>query len=249
MAGHSHSKNIKHKKDAVDQARGKLFSKISRLIIVAAKHGGGDPEMNLKLRYSIDKARSVSMPWENIDRAVKRGTGELEGGELEEVTYEGYAPGGVAILCEALTDSRARTAGEVRKTFEFNGGKIGTPGSVSWMFKLKGLFVVEARSVDEDRLLSVALDAGAEDVTRVDERFEILCEPTQFQTVIRAFDDSRIATTSAELRQIPTTQLDPDPDTARQVLHLIEALDDMDDIQEVYSNANIPDSVNAETDV
>src|SRR5437867_3982378 len=218
MAGHSHWKSIKHKKGAADAKRGKEFSKLSRLIIVAAKHGGGDPDMNLRLRYAIDKARSVSMPWENIDRAVKRGTGDLEGGQLEEVTYEGYGPGGVAVLCEALTDNRNRTAGEVRKTFEVNAGKLGGAGCVAWMFKPKGVFVVDAKTVEEDRLLEVALEAGAEDVKRVEQTFEVVCDPAQFQGITKALEGARIATTSADLTQVPSSMIDLDGETGKKVL-------------------------------
>ena len=243
MAGHSHAKNIKHKKDAADARRGKVFSKLSRLIMVAARHGGGDPDMNLRLRYSIDKARAANMSWDSIDRAVKKGTGELEGGQLEEVPYEGYGPGGVAVLCEALTDNRHRTAGEVRKTFEVHGGKVGTAGCVAWMFKPKGVFVVEAKFVEEDRLLEVSLDAGAEDVKRSDDMFEVICDPAQFQNVKKALDAARIATTSADLTQLPSTWIDLDAETGKKMLGLIDALDDMDDIQNVYSNSNIPESI------
>ena len=240
MAGHSHSKNIKHKKDAADQKRGKVFSKLSRLIIVAAKHGGGDPEMNLRLRYAIDAARAVSMPIDNIERAIKKGTGELEGGQLDEVNYEGYGPGGVAILVEALTDNRARTAGEVRNTFESLGGKVGTAGCVAWMFKSKGLFLIDCKHVEEDRLLEVALDAGAEDVKRVDDLFEVTCDPTQFAAVKKALEAARIATESGSISQLPSTMIDVDEETGKKLLRLTDALDDMDDIQNVYSNANIP---------
>ncbi len=243
MAGHSHAKNIKHKKDAADKKRGKVFSKLSRLIIVAAKHGGGDPEMNLRLRYAIDSARAVSMPVDTIERAVKKGTGELEGGSMDEVIYEGYGPGGVAILVEALTDNRARTAGEVRNTFESHGGKIGTAGCVAWMFKLKGVFVVDCKHVEEDRLIEVALDAGSEDVKRDEDLFEVTCDPTQFQHVKKSLDDARITTENAALSQIPNTMIDVDEETGKKLLTLIDALDDMDDIQNVYSNANIPAAV------
>lgn len=242
MAGHSHSKNIKHKKDAADQKRGILFSKLSRLIIVAAKHGGGDPDANIRLRFAIDSARAVSMPMDNIERAIKKGTGELEGGQLDEVTYEGYGVGGVAILVEALTDNRARTAGEVRNTFESHGGKVGTAGCVAWMFKPKGVFVVDSKHADEDRLLEVVLEAGAEDVQRVDDLFEVTCDPTQFHNIKKALEDARIATESGELSQVPSAMIDVDEETGRKLLKLIEALDDMDDIQHVHSNANIPDA-------
>ena len=243
MAGHSHAKNVKHKKDAADQKRGKMFSKLSRLIIVAAKHGGGDPEMNLRLRYAIDAARAVSMPVDTIERAVKKGTGDLEGGSMDEVSYEGYGPGGVAILVEALTDNRARTAGEVRNTFEAGGGKVGTAGCVAWMFKSKGLFIVDAKHIEEDRLLEVALEAGAEDVKRADDMFDVTCDPTQFAAVKKALEAARVATDSASLSQIPSTMIDVDEETGHKLVRLIDALDDMDDIQNVYTNANIPDAV------
>src|SRR5215467_1147900 len=157
MSGHSHWATIKHKKGATDAKRGKLFSKLSRAIIIAARHGGGDPEMNLKLRYAIDKARSVSMPKDNIERAVKRGTGEVEGLTFEEILYEGYGPGGVAILVEVLTDNRNRTAGEIRKTFERGGGKLGSAGNVAFLFERKGVFSIDAKTTDEDTLMALAL--------------------------------------------------------------------------------------------
>src|SRR5438477_10385446 len=173
MSGHSHWATIKHKKGAIDAKRGKLWSKLSRAIIIAAKHGGGDPTMNLKLRYAIDKAREVSMPKDNIERAIKRGTGEVEGLQFEELTYEGYGPGGVALLVDVLTDNRNRTNGEVRKIFERSGGKMGSAGNVAYLFERKGVFSVDARSQDEDALLEVALEAGAEDVRRDGDRFLI----------------------------------------------------------------------------
>ena len=167
MSGHSHWAGIKHKKALVDAKRGKLWSKLAKAIIVAAKHGGGDPDANLRLRYAIDDAKAVSMPKENIQRAIKRGTGELDGGNLEEVVYEGYGSGGVAILCEVLTDNRNRTAGEIRKIFELSDGKLGGAGCVAWMFESKGLFLIPADAVDEDKLMELALEAGADDVQRI----------------------------------------------------------------------------------
>src|SRR5438128_6263210 len=166
MYGPSHWSTIKHKKGAIDAKRGKLFSKLSRAIIIAARHGGSDPEMNLKLRYAIDKARAVSMPKDNIERAVKRGTGEVEGMTFEEITYEGYGPGGVALLVDVLTDNRNRTAGEIRKIFERAGGKMGSAGSVAYQFERKGLFSIAADATDEDTLMGIALDAGADDLKR-----------------------------------------------------------------------------------
>src|SRR4051812_40127376 len=186
MSGHSHWATIKHKKGAVDAKRGKLWSKLSRAIIIAARHGGGDPNMDLKLRYAIDKARQVSMPKDNIERAVKRGTGEVEGMTFEEVVYEGYGPGGVAVLVEVLTDNRNRTAGEVRKIFERSGGKMGSAGCVGYLFERKGLFSIDASTIDEDTLMGLALDAGADDLKQSGTTFDITCDPTVFNQVQEA---------------------------------------------------------------
>src|SRR6476619_5838541 len=181
MAGHSHSANIAVRKGKQDAARAKLFSKLSRYIIIAARAGGGDPDMNLKLRYAIDKARSVSMPKDNIEKAIKRGTGELEGASYDEVVYEGYGPGGVAVLVEVMTDNRNRTNGEIKKIFERANANVGVPGSVAYMFDRKGFFAIEAaKHPDEDALLNLALDAGAEDLKREGDVFEITCEPSNF---------------------------------------------------------------------
>src|SRR4051812_35462508 len=183
MSGHSHWATIKHKKGAVDARRGKLWSKLARAIIIAARSGGGDPDMNLKLRYAIDKARAVSMPKDNIERAIKRGTGNLEGETYDEITYEGYGPGGAAVLVDITTDNRNRTNGEIKKIFEKGGGKIGTPGSVAWMFDRKGVILVDAAKTTEDQLMEVALDAGAQDITRAGDSFELTCDPTSFTAV------------------------------------------------------------------
>src|SRR5947199_3453907 len=180
MSGHSHWATIKHKKGAIDAKRGKLWSKLSRAIIIAARHGGGDPTMNLKLRYAIDKARSVSMPKDNIERAIKRGTGEGSEAIFEELTYEGYGPGGVAVLVDVLTDNRNRTNGEIRKIFERTGGKMGSAGTVHYLFERKGLFSVDAAGTDEDTLMGIALDAGAEDLKHAGTTFDITCEPNVF---------------------------------------------------------------------
>src|SRR3990172_5225094 len=180
MSGHSHWAGIKHKKALVDAKRGKLWSKLAKAIIIAAKSGGGDPDANLRLRYAIDDAKAVSMPKENIQRAIKRGTGELEGANLEEVAYEGYGAGGVAILCEVLTDNRNRTAGEIRKIFELSDGKLGGAGCVAWMFESKGLFLIPDNVIDEDKLMELALEAGADDVQGVDDKFEVTCDPTLY---------------------------------------------------------------------
>ena len=192
MSGHSHWAGIKHKKALVDAKRGKLWSKLAKAIIVAAKAGGGDPDANLRLRYAIDDAKAVSMPKDNIQRAIKRGTGELDGGNLEEVVYEGYGSGGVAILCEVLTDNRNRTAGEIRKIFELSDGKLGGTGCVAWMFESKGLFLVPADSVEEDKLMEVAIEAGADDVLRTDDgKFEVTCNPAVYRDCLDGVDRRR----------------------------------------------------------
>lgn len=246
MAGHSHWAGIKHKKGAADARRGKLFSKLSRAIIVAARQGGADPAANLKLRYAIDKARQASMPKDNIDRAVKKGSGELDGGDLFELLYEGYGPGGVAVLCEILTDNRNRTASELRKVFEAAGGSLGQAGCVAWLFERKGLFAVDSKTVHEERLLEIALDAGADDLRTVEDMFEITCSPTNFQQVRDSLEENRIACEVAELSQIPTTTVDLDADTGKKLLRFLEVLDDHEDVQHVYANYNIPESAMAE---
>src|SRR5919198_1873938 len=205
MSGHSHWATIKHKKGAIDAKRGKLWSKLSRAIIIAARHGGGDPTMNLKLRYAIDKARSVSMPKDNIERAIKRGTGELEGQTFEEITYEGYGPGGVAVLVDVLTDNRNRTAGEIRKIFERGGGNMGSAGCVGYLFERKGLFSVSTEVIDEDSLMGIALDAGADDMKQEGNTFDITCDPHHFNAVQEALQKAAIPTVIAEIRQLPKT--------------------------------------------
>jgi YebC/PmpR family DNA-binding regulatory protein len=242
MSGHSHWATIKHKKGAIDAKRGKLFSKLSRAIIIAARHGGGDPEMNLKLRYAIDKARQVSMPKDNIERAIKRGTGEVEGLIFEEVTYEGYGPGGVAILVEVLTDNRNRTASEVRKIFERSGGKMGSAGCVGYLFERKGVFSIDA-STDEDTLMSVSLDAGADDLKRSGSTYEVTCDPTAFGQVQAALQKNSIQVQLSEISQVPKAPVDVEPETGKKVLRIMEALDDQDDVQNVYSNVNISEEL------
>ncbi len=247
MAGHSHWAGIKHKKALIDAKRGKLWSKLSKAIIVAAKLGGGDPDHNNRLRLAIDAAKAVSMPKENIQRAIKRGTGELDGGNLEEVLYEGYAAGGVAVLCDVLTDNRNRTASEIRKIFEISDGKLGSAGCVAWMFEKKGMFLVPADKVDEDRLMEVALDAGADDVNRVGEKFEVTCTPEAYQAVSDALEAAGIAVEVREVSRVPKNTVDvTDADVARKVLKLMNRLDDHDDVQNVSSNFNIPEDVMAQ---
>jgi YebC/PmpR family DNA-binding regulatory protein len=246
MSGHSHWAGIKHKKALVDAKRGKLWSKLAKAIIVAAKMGGGDPDANLRLRYAIDDAKAVSLPKDNIIRAIKRGTGELDGGNLDEVMYEGYGAGGVAILCEVLTDNRNRTAPEIRKVFELGGGKLGGAGCVAWMFESKGLFLIPAEKIDEDKLMELALEAGADDVKPDAGKFEIICDPSAYQNVLKALTDAEITPEASQLTRLPKTTIDiTDPETAQKVLKLMERLDDHDDVQNVSSNFNIPDDVMA----
>jgi YebC/PmpR family DNA-binding regulatory protein len=246
MAGHSHSANIAHRKGIVDAKRGKLFTKLCRAVYVAARNGGGDPDMNLKLRYAIDKARSYSCPKENIERSIKKGTGELGAENFVEVLYEGYGPGGVAVLCEALTDNRNRTAGELRKAFEVCGGNLGATGCVGYLFNYKGLFLIDAKAATEDRLMEVALEAGADDLKGVEGYFEVTCDPRNFEAVRKALEASAIPTESAETNYLPTNTVDLDVDTAKKMIRLREILDEMDDVQNVYSNENIPEAALAE---
>ena len=248
MAGPSHSANIAVRKGKQDAARAKLFSKLSRYIIIAARAGGGDPDTNLRLRYAIDKARAVSMPRDNIERAVKRGTGELEGSQMEELVYEGFGPGGsVAIICDILTDNRNRTSGEVRKIFDRAGGNMGGPVSVSYLFDRKGVFVIPAAGITEDTLMNVALEAGAEDLKRDGDNFEVTCEVTAFNAVQTALEQAGIKPETAEIQQVPKAMVDVDVETGKKVARLLDMLDEHDDVQNVYCNANLtPEMANYE---
>jgi YebC/PmpR family DNA-binding regulatory protein len=246
MAGHSHWANIAHKKGLIDAKRGKLWSKLAKAIIIAAKAGGGDPNANLRLRYAIIDAKAGNMPKDTIDRAIKKGTGELEGVNYEEILYEGYGPNGVAVLCDILTDNRNRTAPEVRKIFEMAGGKLGGAGSVAWMFERKGLVVIPASQTEEESLIELALDAGADDVRHVGETYEITCSPEAFTTVCDAIEKAGLKPELSEIARIPKDTVDLDADAGRSVLRLMEMLDDHDDVQKVASNFNIPDEAMAE---
>ena len=240
MAGHSHWANIARKKSVVDAKRGKLFRKLSRYIIIAARAGGGDPETNLKLRYAIEKARAVSMPKENIERAIKRGTGELEDVTYDEVLYEGYGPGGAAILIEATTDNRNRTSSEIRKLFERAGGSLGNPGCVAYMFDRKGFFAIDAHKYpDEDQLLAIALEAGADDLHREGDTFEITCDPSRFSAVLEALRAAQVETTEAEVKYLPKMQKELDLETGKRLVKFLQALEDHDDVQNVYTDASI----------
>lgn len=243
MAGHSHSANIAIRKGAVDKKRGQLFGKLSKAIMVAARHGGGDPITNLKLRYAIDKARQASMPKDNIERAIKKGCGELEGEDYVELAYEGYGAAGVAVLCDILTENRNRTAGEVRKLFEVNGGNLGATGCVAWMFDRKGLFVVPAANVEEDRLIDVALSAGADDVKRAGKVFEVLTDPLAFDAVQAAFNEQHIPCDSAEVTRVAQNSVELDVENGIRVVRLVQALNEHEDVQAVTANFTIPDDL------
>ncbi len=243
MAGHSRWANIKRAKAANDAKRGKIWSKISRKLITAAKQGGGDPRDNLALRYVIDEAKAANMPRDTIERAIARGTGELGADNYEEVIYEGYAPGGVAILVEALTDNRNRTAPEMRKTFEVHGGSMATSGSVAFQFAKQGIIAIKADTIEEDRLLEIALEAGAEDVKREDEMFEVITAPADFHKVKEAIEAAGVSIESAEIANIPKMPVTVDEEQAQKLLKLLDALEDNDDVQNISHNAEIPDSI------
>ncbi|MCB0992186.1 MAG: YebC/PmpR family DNA-binding transcriptional regulator [Acidimicrobiales bacterium] len=246
MSGHSKWATIKHKKGAADKARGKLFAKLIRQVEVAAREGGGELESNATLRTMYQKARDNSVPLDTIERAIKRGTGELEGVTYEQVTYEGYAPHGVAIFVEALTDNRNRTGAEIRSVFSKSGGSLAEPGAVAWQFDRKGVVIVPG-AVDEDELMMAALEAGAEDVVREGEEWQVRTEPTDTMAVRDAIAEAGIEVTSADLTMLPQNTIELSQATeARSVLKVIDALDDHDDVQGVYANLDVPDSVMAE---
>jgi YebC/PmpR family DNA-binding regulatory protein len=243
MSGHSKWSTIKHKKGATDAKRGKLFTKLIKEITVAARMGGGDPEANPRLRHALNSARSQNMPKDTSDRAVKKGTGELEGVNYEEILYEGYGPGGVAVLVECLTDNRNRTIAEVRHAFGKAGGNVGTDGCVAWMFDKKGLISVSKEESNEDTLMEVALEAGAEDIREETDSFEIITEPTDFDAVKDAVDAAGIQYELAEITMIPQTMTRVEGKEAEQMVKFMEVLDDSDDVQKFYCNADIPDEV------
>lgn len=243
MAGHSHWAGIKHKKAANDAKRGRIWSKLARNIIVSAKAGGGDPDQNLSLRYAIDKAKEGNMPKDTIDKAIKKGTGDLEGVSYEEVLYEGYGNDGVAIMCEVLTDNRNRTASELRKIFEKKGGSLGTTGCVAWMFSKKGLFTVDASGYDEDTVMEIAIEAGADDVVRNENSFEITCAVEYFQLTKEALTAKEINTQVAEISQIPSNLVTLDETGSKKILDLMDMLEDQDDVQHVSANFDIPDDI------
>ena len=248
MAGHSHWARIKRAKAANDAKRGKVWSKLARRIIVAAKTGGGNPDENLQLRYAIDDAKAANMPNDTIDRAVKKGAGELGAENYEEVIYEGYGPGGVAFMVECLTDNRNRTAPGMRRIFERAGGQLSTSNAVAWMFQRKGTFVVSTEHADEDSLMEIALETGADDVKREGDLFEITCQVGAYSAVKDALAKAGIETVSAELAMVPANTVAVEGDLARGVLSLMDALEDHDDVQNVYANFDLPESAMAEAE-
>jgi YebC/PmpR family DNA-binding regulatory protein len=245
MSGHSKWSSIKHKKGAVDAKRGQLFTKLTRALIVAAKEGGPDPAANLALQNAIDKARAASMPKDNIERAIARGSGATEdGAAYEHIAYEGYGPGGVAVFAEALTDNRNRTASEVRHIFSKHDGNLAEAGSVAWLFERKGVILVDADSVDEEELTLVAADAGAEDVVEEGSSYEVTCAPEDLHTVREALDAAGIRVATAESTMVPKTIVAvEDEATAKKILRLIDDLEENDDVQDVYANFDIPERV------
>ncbi|MDI6602153.1 MAG: YebC/PmpR family DNA-binding transcriptional regulator [Thermoanaerobacteraceae bacterium] len=243
MSGHSKWANIKHKKEKSDAQKGKIFTKLAKEIIIAAREGGGDPESNSRLRDAIEKAKENNMPNDNITRAVKRGSGELDGEALEEVTYEGYGPSGVAVIVEAMTDNRNRTAAEMRHIFDRSGGSLGASGCVAWMFDKKGLIVIDGNGVNEDELMMVALDAGAEDIINNGDDFEVYTSPEDFSEVKSKIKDAGYTIIDAEVRMIPQNTVKLDIDASQKVLALIDRLDEHDDVQNVYHNLEIPEEL------
>jgi YebC/PmpR family DNA-binding regulatory protein len=243
MAGHSRWANIKHRKARSDAIRGKLWSKCARAIIVAARTGGGNPDMNLTLRYAIDDAKAANMPKDTIQNAIRKGSGELTGETYESAIYEGYGPNGVAIMLEILTDNRNRTAGEVRKIFEKGGGNLGSAGCVAYVFSARGQVIVPKGGADEEMIMSLALEAGADDVLDQNEAWEVLCDPAQFVPVRQALEQASLPIESAGITMIPSTTVTCTGNDARRLLNLIDALEEHDDVQKVHANFDIPDEV------
>jgi len=243
MSGHSKWSSIKHKKGAADAKRGRIFTKLIKEITVAARMGGGDPDGNPRLRSAVLAAKAENMPKDNIERAIKKGTGELEGVSYDEIMYEGYGPGGVAMLVECLTDNKNRTVAEVKYIFDRHGGSLGAPGCVAWIFEHKGIIVFDGAGVDEEKLMEIALDAGAEDVKGEGEVFEVITSPTDFETVKKVFDDKKMTYKQAELTKIPKNTVKLEGKKAEQMLNIMEAFEDSDDVNHVYANFDIPDEV------
>ncbi len=243
MSGHSKWASIKHKKGKTDTARGKAFSKLIRLITVAARQGGGNPDNNPRLRDAVLKAREINMPADNIEKAIKKGTGELEGVSIEEATYEGYGPGGVAVMIDATTDNRNRTTAEIRHLFSKLGGNLGESGSVSWIFERKGLISFDKESVNEDDLTMLAIDAGADDIRTSESTIDIVTSPNDYERIKNLIDENKIPYINAELTMVPKTTIHLEGKQAQQMLNLIDGLEELDDVQEVYANFEISDEL------
>jgi len=239
MSGHSKWSTIKRKKGATDQQRGKIFTKLAHDITVAVREGGGgDPASNARLRVAIEKAKTSSLPKENIERAIKRATGELKGDDSVETSYEGYGPGGTAVLVDVVTDNKNRTVSEIRHAFSRSGGALGETGCVGWMFKTKGLIVIQAKLIDEDKLMEVAIEAGAEDVSREGEVWEVTCEPVDFENV-RTTLEKIVKLEEAEVQKLPSTRIALEGEKAQQMIRLLDLLEDLEDVINVFSNCDI----------
>jgi YebC/PmpR family DNA-binding regulatory protein len=243
MSGHSKWSKIKRKKGSADAARGRLFSKLIKAITIAAKHGGGDPESNSRLRAAIDEAKSNNMPWDNIERAIKRGTGKLEGQTLEEVTYEAYGPAGVAILIEVVTDNRNRATSAIKHVLARQNGSLGTAGSVAWQFQAQGIITVDAKKYDEDTIIAYALEGGATDVKTEEDTYQVIASPENYSKVKDILQNNKIEIISSELTKIPQNTIALADKEAEKVLKLYEALDAVEDVQQVYANFDIPEEV------
>lgn len=246
MAGHSAWSNIKHRKAKQDKIKGKVWSKCSRAIIVAARSGGGDPKFNTTLRYAIDEAKAANMPRDTIEKAVKKGTGDLEGQTYEAVRYEGYGPNGVAVVVDCLTDNVTRTAPEMRLIFTKHGGNLGKPGAVTFGFAQKGLILIEASKVSEDRIMEIGLEAGADDIASIDGAWQITCAPTDFITVKEAIEQAGIEPDSSEVAMLPLNTVECDAETAAKLMKLVDALEEHDDVQKVFNNADISADIMAQ---
>ncbi|KAF0246642.1 MAG: hypothetical protein FD180_461 [Planctomycetota bacterium] len=240
MSGHSHWATIKHKKAAADAKKGKAFSKVVKLIMAAAKRGGGDPKTNLKLAYALEEGRACNLPKDTVEKAIKKGTGELEGVSYEEVTYEGYGPGGIAVMADALTDNLNRTVSEIRKIFESKGGKMGDRNCVSFMFEKKGILLIPKGTLDDDKAMELGLEIGAEDVQPIDDGYEVTCAAGDFGSVVNALKARKIEPTSAAVPRIAKDRIPLDAEKARKALNLMEALEEHDDVNEVASNFDLP---------
>lgn len=243
MSGHNKWSSIKHKKGAADAKRGRIFTRLIKEITVAARLGGGDPDGNPRLRSAIATAKAENMPKENIERGIKKGTGELEGVVYEEASYDGYGPGGVAVLVDCLTDNKNRAVADIKHLFDRHGGNLGEPGCVTWIFEQKGLIVLDKDKVEEEQLLELVLEAGAEDVKEQENEFDVITDPPDFETVKKAIDDAGLPCSFAEVTMIPKNTVQLEGKKAQQMLNLMQALEEVDDVNNVYANFDISDEV------